>query len=267
MADTAAFTVGTADSGGGSGAVPAPKLICECIKNELTCSQIVFDMKQYFKLLFQLSLLKTLRFNLFYFPLKQALRLPVLVYKGCSFYKMKGKIRLDCPVRPAILRLGENHLSISDTRFSRTIWDVSGMLILNGKASIGSGSKISIGKNGVLSLGSAFCISGETEIVCHKHICFGDDCLLSWDSLVMDTDFHQIVDSEGNTLNPPADVSIADHVWIGCRCLILKGVSIPSGSVIAAGSVITSNFDETDTVIAGQGSKATVIKSGIRWIP
>ncbi|MBQ4184717.1 MAG: hypothetical protein II652_07235 [Bacteroidales bacterium] len=180
---------------------------------------------------------------------------------------MKGKIRLDCPVRPAILRLGENHLSISDTRFSRTIWDVSGMLILNGKASIGSGSKISIGKNGVLSLGSAFCISGETEIVCHKHICFGDDCLLSWDSLVMDTDFHQIVDSEGNTLNPPADVSIADHVWIGCRCLILKGVSIPADSVLAAGSVLTTDFVETHSIIAGQGSKAAVIKSGISWIP
>ena len=209
-----------------------------------------FAMKQYFKLLFQLSLLKTLRFNLFYFPLKQALRLPVLVYKGCSFYKMKGKIRLDCPVRPAILRLGENHLSISDTRYSRTIWDVSGMLILKGKASIGS----------------AFCISGETEIVCHKHICFGDDCLLSWDSLIMDTDFHQIIDSEGNTLNPPADVSIADHVWIGCRCLILKGVSIPADSVLAAGSVLTTDFVETHSIIAGQGSKAAVIKSGTNWV-
>ena len=36
-----------------------------------------------------------------------------------------------------------------------------------------------------------------------------------------------------------ADVIIGSDVWIGVNCVILKGVSIGSGAIIAAGSVVT----------------------------
>jgi maltose O-acetyltransferase len=38
-----------------------------------------------------------------------------------------------------------------------------------------------------------------------------------------------------------APVTIGDHAWIGSRALILPGVTVGEGAVIAAGAVVTSN--------------------------
>lgn len=56
-----------------------------------------------------------------------------------------------------------------------------------------------------------------------------------------------------------AAVTIADNVWIGARATILAGVTIPSGTVIAAGAVVTKPIAEPDMVVAGV--PARVIKS------
>jgi maltose O-acetyltransferase len=39
-------------------------------------------------------------------------------------------------------------------------------------------------------------------------------------------------------------IIIEDDVWIGARCIILPGVTISKGAVLAAGSVINRNIPE-----------------------
>ncbi|MCB1164411.1 MAG: acyltransferase [Candidatus Krumholzibacteriia bacterium] len=39
----------------------------------------------------------------------------------------------------------------------------------------------------------------------------------------------------------PAPVTIEDDVWLGARCIILPGVTVGRGAVIAAGSVVTKD--------------------------
>ncbi len=46
------------------------------------------------------------------------------------------------------------------------------------------------------------------------------------------------------------DVIIGDHVWIACRALILPGVRIGEGAVVAAGAVVTQDV-EPYTIVAG----------------
>jgi acetyltransferase-like isoleucine patch superfamily enzyme len=52
-------------------------------------------------------------------------------------------------------------------------------------------------------------------------------------------------------------VTIEDDVWVGTDSIILKGVTIGTGSVIAAGSVVTKNVDPYSVVA---GVPATKIK-------
>ena len=52
-------------------------------------------------------------------------------------------------------------------------------------------------------------------------------------------------------------IFIGDGVWIGSNSLILPGVNIGKGSVIAAGSVVCENVDEN--VLVG-GVPARIIK-------
>lgn len=40
------------------------------------------------------------------------------------------------------------------------------------------------------------------------------------------------------------DIVIEDDVWIGCNAIILKGVTIGTGAVIAAGAVVTKDVPE-----------------------
>jgi maltose O-acetyltransferase len=49
-------------------------------------------------------------------------------------------------------------------------------------------------------------------------------------------------------------VSIGDNVWIGGRSIILQGVKIGEGAVVAAGSVVTRDVDAYE-VVAGVPAK------------
>lgn len=52
----------------------------------------------------------------------------------------------------------------------------------------------------------------------------------------------------------PLPISVGDGVWIGANVTILPGVSIGSGAVVAAGSVVTETVAE-DTLVGGVPAK------------
>ena len=221
--------------------------------------------KSIIKLFKEVNLLKTLYFNLHYFPLKTALRMPVFIYRRSELYKMKGRIVINAPVKTGMMKLGPHGLGTQDIFFERTMWEVSGTLVIKGKVSIGRGSKISVGKNATLTFGNNFTITGGSEIICHERITFGDDCLLSWDILMMDTDFHHVINEQGEKINAPKPITIGNHVWIGCRNTILKGSVIADNCIVSANSTITRQYDNTNCVICGNGKEAKIIKKGINW--
>jgi acetyltransferase-like isoleucine patch superfamily enzyme len=58
-------------------------------------------------------------------------------------------------------------------------------------------------------------------------------------------------------------IIIGDNVWIGMNCIILKGVTIGDGAIIAAGSVV--NKDIPPRALAA-GAPARVIKENVGWL-
>ncbi len=109
-----------------------------------------------------------------------------------------------------------------------------------------------------LTIGSGTAIGDRTEIHCGKQVEIGQNCNISWDCCIMDRDYHKL-DSDEETFRP---VKIGDRCWIGCNSIILKGVTLGEGAVVAAGSVVTK--DVPPRTLVG-GNPARVLRENIEW--
>lgn len=125
------------------------------------------------------------------------------------------------------------------------------------------GTRISCQKNALIQLGNQFNVTGKTTLLAAQKIVFGDNCLISWDVLVMDTDFHPIYSSGGNRINPDKAIFVGDKVWVGCKVTVLKGANIASGSVIGANSKVSGALKTENAIYAGE--PLTLKREQIRW--
>lgn len=211
------------------------------------------------------TILKSLILNIRLFPIKTAIKFPIICSPFVKIKSLKGKIIIDTKnIKRGMIRIGLGNIGIFDQFFSRSILEIKGKVIFKGDAYIGQGSKISVGETGVLKIGDNFNITAETEIVCHKEISFGNNVLISWNSLIMDTDFHRIYSSKfQKQMDYSKKIVIEDNVWIGCRNTILKGSKIKKGSVIGANSLVVNEFQEENVLIVG--NPAQIKKKNIYW--
>jgi carbonic anhydrase/acetyltransferase-like protein (isoleucine patch superfamily) len=207
-----------------------------------------------------LSIPKTLRFNFHYFPFKTAIKLPVVVSHRTFLRELHGQVEIPT-ARTAMVKIGFGDVGHYDRKRSRTIWQVSGTVAFGGNASIGHGSKISV--RGKVRFGANFNMTAESTIVCAKEITFGDDCLLSWGVLVMDTDEHPLYNAAGDRINPDKEIRLGNHVWVGCKCMLLKGSTVPDNTVVAAGTHLRTAYSGENQVIGG--NPPTVWKEDVRW--
>jgi acetyltransferase-like isoleucine patch superfamily enzyme len=102
-------------------------------------------------------------------------------------------------------------------------------------------------------IGHATNVNGLTKILVAESVRIGRDCTVSWDVQILDNDFHAItVDGEARPAVAP--VRIGDRVWIGTSALVLKGVTIGDGAVVAAGAVVTRDVP-AGAIVAGTPAK------------
>jgi acetyltransferase-like isoleucine patch superfamily enzyme len=87
----------------------------------------------------------------------------------------------------------------------------------------------------------------------------GAYCLIGHDVLIIDSNFHDLNPANrhnrGNV--EVGSVKIADNVFIGSRVVILKNSSVGSGSVIAAGAIVSGTFPSNCLI---GGNPAAIIR-------
>jgi acetyltransferase-like isoleucine patch superfamily enzyme len=124
---------------------------------------------------------------------------------------------------------------------------------------------------GLIEIGDRVYIGGNTQFISRSAIRVGSDVMISWGCTLYDHDAHSIdyrcrMEDHarhlrnwpgGNLLNdkdwstvPTGAISVGDHAWLGFDVVVLKGVTIGEGAVIAARSVVTSDIPPW-TVAAG----------------
>ena len=130
-------------------------------------------------------------------------------------------------------------------------------LIVQDKASFRYGCKLFIFDQAELRIGSNCFVNSNTSIYVRDSLIIGDNCIISQNVVIRDSDVHEIV----GKLNH-APIIIGNRVWIGTNAIILKGVEIGDGAVIAAGAVVTKSVPAHCLV---GGNPAKIIKENITW--
>lgn len=121
---------------------------------------------------------------------------------------------------------------------------------LESGCAIRDGVRMWVGPGATLLVGPRTSIGDRCIINVATSVIIGPATQISWEVQILDTDFHRIT-SEGGEVRPHrAPISIGTHVLIGTRAMVLKGVSVDDGAVVAAGAIVTRDV-EARSIVAG----------------
>lgn len=146
-------------------------------------------------------------------------------------------------------------MGIRGTRVSRGARLVNrGSVSFGAKTHIGRRTRIAVVERGRLAVGDRTQIRGEVIINCARELRIGADCQISWRVQILDTDFHAVLAQDGTPRPMAAAITIGNSVWIGTQAIILKGVTIGDGAIVAAGAVVTRDV-EPRTIVGGNPAR------------
>jgi acetyltransferase-like isoleucine patch superfamily enzyme len=188
---------------------------------------------------------------------------------GMALQKLRGKSFQEMLAKGTSILRG---FIVARKLQSRTVISVRGPLKIikvNGDISIGGHTELwpevklscfgrQKAKPAAIVIGKRCSLGDRTEIHAGKRVEIGNDVIIAWDCVIMDRDYHSTDGSD----EVCETVTIKDGVWIGCRAIILKGVTIGEGSVVGAGSVVTKSVAPFHLVA---GNPARVIKKVSGW--
>jgi len=148
--------------------------------------------------------------------------------------------------------------------------------IMVGRGSLCFGGLIIYRPNARISIGQYSYLGPEVRIWAHDEIIIGENAAIAHNVQIIDSNSHSLsASARGIKFKEHRDgvqsqifedvvaspIKIGDDVWIGTGSIILKGVNIGEGAIVAAGSVVTK--DVPSFAIVG-GNPAKVIGSALK---
>ncbi|MCU1320426.1 MAG: lacA 2 [Acidobacteriaceae bacterium] len=174
---------------------------------------------------------------------------------------------MDSPVstfHKTIFRIRQHYWVLTLSRFRTWYWRVLGMKIGDGTRlsvmKVTWPHKVSLGKRcslehavymnaaggyteGVsIEVGDGTFIGHGCEFNVTSKVTVGRDCLIAAGTRFIDHDHG--MDPEAHMIDQPethAEITVGSDVWIGANCIVLRGITIGDGAVLAAGSVLTAS--------------------------
>jgi acetyltransferase-like isoleucine patch superfamily enzyme len=184
---------------------------------------------------------------------------------GCQIVVLRGtRIQLRRGARISVARgyrliLGRNQGTGAGPPTLLTLGR-NARLVIHGDVSVFRSARIVIDEDAELEIGHQSYINFESTLLCWKHMKIGSNCAISWNVNILDGNAHELVVA-GMPRPRTRPVHIGDHVWIGTGAIVV-GATIGDGSVVAAGSVVTS---EVPAKVVVAGNPARISREDVTW--
>lgn len=180
--------------------------------------------------------------------------------------------------RPHLLKMGKGSLFLDSARLDCR-FDTGKQRISIGHDCVLGCTFVFESAQGFVSIGDRSFVNGGTSLISRSKIEIGDDVTVAWGVCVYDHDSHSLdwcarvedlrclredlragrdpLASKDWSVVCTKPIRICDKAWVGMNAIILKGVTIGEGAVVAAGAVVTKDVPPW-TVAAG--NPARVVK-------
>lgn len=237
--------------------------------------KLSFDEKESLRVIknsfWKINWLKTLWINFKVLPFKSAIKCPIVVAYNTKI-KNVGKIVFTNEIYPAMVSFGVIRLVAFETNVIPLIFNNRGTLEIEGRFKIHPGAVVSIVKGAFLRVGNHVGIGASSKVICRKSITMGNDVRCSWNSQILDSDFHFLYNIEKNKYYPRTkEIKIGNNVFIGNGCTIGKGTVLPDGCVVSCISKVSGDFSDEGKNLLIAGNPAIVLKKGVSissgWFP
>ncbi len=207
--------------------------------------------------------LKTLYFNFKKFPFSTAAKLPVMFFGRVRFQDIGGEIIINGPISKGMVGFGKRFEKFTRSNGTAEI-AIEGRMIFNGPALFGKDYLICVGKGATLEIGSRSGIGSRGKIVCLENIKLGDDVRISYECQVMDSNFHQMIDTlTGEKFPMNQAVVIGNKNFVGNRTTILPGTKTPGFCTIASNSVANKDYTSLGNNILIGGVPCKLLRQNI----
>ncbi len=146
-------------------------------------------------------------------------------------------------------------LKIKSIKIEHSLFETGDSSHIHGSCT-GFFSNVSLGDHSIIGRDNDFnCLLAKVKI--GSYVMTGPEVMFITGDHRMDVVGRRMIEISNDEKLPEndQDIIVEDDVWIGARSIILKGVTIGRGAVVAAGSIVTKNVEPYSVV--GGGSCAT----------
>ena len=207
----------------------------------------------------------TLYFNFHYLPWRQAIKLPIVLYKP-HLLVCKGKVRIEPEngrISHGMIRMGFRRVSIYPN--NGITWDNhGGTVIFRGNCILGNDSFVSFGPKSTVDIGDEFKNYAGLKLVSYHRIIFHHHVVLGWGCLCMDTNFHALYDIKKKEHLPAyGPIEIGEYNWFGAGCKVMHSVTTPEHCTWGMGTIITRGCVKKPYCLMG-GSPVQVLRENVK---
>lgn len=208
-------------------------------------------------------ILHSVIFNFKNLPLKQAYKIPILLYKP-RIIKGGGRIIINQEVTFGMIKLGFPCVPIYNEK-GVTIKN-EGTIVFNGTVRLDAGVAFQIGRYGILSFGDDIRSTCGSKFCCFHRMNIGSGTLIGWNCVFSDTDFHALTSiADGRQKIAYAPVSIGKNVWIAAFCKFYKGAVVPDKCIVASDTIVRGYINVPENSIIYNKTNISHRQSGYEW--
>ncbi len=221
-------------------------------------------LKKKFQYVFSINWIKTFYFNFKMLPLSSAKHLPFLFYGSVSFEGLNGNVFINAPVKFGMVGFGQDY-EVFKTSTNSSQLTLNGDLVINGHIQFGKDYMVFIHKTGTLEMGHLSSLGTKGKIICYKRISFGENARIGFESQLIDTNFHKMIDLDGNYLGPlEGEIKIGNYNWISNRVSIMKNSQTPDYCTVTSNSLLNKDYNSFGTCVLIGGIPAKLIKNRVK---